>query len=98
LRPCYGGFATDASNIGGMAHNTLVALVPAQSNSAAKRTLAGVVRRVQRRRRARLLTRNARWVIEARDTPTVWTDFTGERLSMDMDHDGGRSGRRAYDD
>jgi len=66
-----------------MVHNTLL---PAQANPAAVWTLAGLVRRVQSRRRARLLTRNARWVIEARDTPTVWTAFTGERLNVDTDH------------
>jgi hypothetical protein len=35
-------------------------------------------------------------VIEVRNTPTVWAAFAGERL--DVDHDGDRSHRRAYDD
>jgi hypothetical protein len=45
--------------------------------------ISDLIRRSQRRRRIRLLARNARWVLEARDTPTLWTDYTGQLVDSD---------------
>jgi hypothetical protein len=58
--------------------------------------LAALLNRFRRRRLVRLLTRNARWVREARDTPTVWTDYQRHLLEWNPDGedpDGVPSGR-----
>jgi hypothetical protein len=52
-----------------------------------------VVRRVRRRRLGRVLIRNAEWVGEARDRPSLWTEWSSEL--PEAEHGGRSAGQPA---
>jgi hypothetical protein len=47
------------------------------------RAAATWFRNIRRQRFARTITRNARWVSEARQTPTVWTEYESDSPDTD---------------